>query len=69
MSDKNEFSSFMDTLAEYSRRATARLDERKSSEYGRAMDGSFNDWVEQELLIDILRRLQRIEKVMFPKEK
>jgi hypothetical protein len=68
MGERNEFDDFMDKLAEFSKKAEARRDQRKSSLYGGALDGTFSDWVLQELVIDAIQRLEKIEKLLFPKE-
>lgn len=69
MSEKiQDLTDFFKHLSTYQARATKRLDERKSCGQ---LDGNFNDWVVQELLIDLINLGELVKKhdeILDPKE-
>lgn len=58
MSDVKDLTDFAKLKGVYQKRAKDRIDERKNTGQ---LDGDFNIWSIEEMLIDVFNRLDRIE--------
>ncbi len=66
MNDIETLTEFAQIRGKYQQLATKRLDERKNSGH---LDGDYFTWVTEEMLIDVLNRLNKIEAFLDLKPK
>jgi hypothetical protein len=60
-----DLTTFVQKLAKYEARAAARRDERLSTGH---LDGTYRDHVHEEMLMDIIDRLEHLEGILTPTE-